>query len=70
MQSVSVATIAATVRRLRQDAGLTQQGLADRADLSLRTVTRIEAGEEARVVTLTAIANVLGVSISELLAAA
>ena len=70
MQSVPQATTATKVRRLRLAAGLTQQDLAARADLALRTIARIESGEQATVSTLQAIAQVLDVTIADLLAEA
>jgi transcriptional regulator with XRE-family HTH domain len=53
---------------LRHAAGLTQQSLAERAGLAMRTVTLIEAGEDTRLSTLTAIAGVLDVTLEELFA--
>ena len=37
--------IGANIRRERITAGLTQEGLAERADLNIRTLQKIEAGE-------------------------
>lgn len=46
--------------------GLTQQTLAVKADLAVRTLSRIEAGEDCTVGTLTRIAAALDVTLSEL----
>lgn len=65
MQQVAIGN---RVRSLRHAAGLTQQSLAERAGLAMRTVTLIEAGEDTRLSTLTAIAGVLDVTLEELFA--
>jgi transcriptional regulator with XRE-family HTH domain len=46
---------------------MTQQDLAHQADLALRTVARIESGEQASVATLQAIARVFDVTVNDLL---
>ena len=56
------------IRRRREAAGLNQQILATNAGIALRTLNRIEAGEDARLTTLARIANALGCTVSELLA--
>lgn len=70
--STDVVTVAygERVRALRVEAKLSQQALASSAGLSLRTVSRVEAGEDTTIGTLTAIADVLAVAIAELLAPA
>jgi HTH-type transcriptional regulator, competence development regulator len=66
----SQATVATKIRDLRRATGMTQQDLAHEADLALRTVARIEGGEQASVSTLQAIARVFDVTLDELLAEA
>jgi len=53
---------AANIRRLREDAGLTQEQLAHAADLHLTDIARIETGQREPGVTIAAkIARGLGV---------
>lgn len=59
-------SIADRVRDARQAAGLTQQDLASRAGVALRTLNHIESGKEPRIPTLRAIARVLDVPLTEL----
>lgn len=60
--------IAANMRRLREKSGLTQEALAERADLALRTVAEIETGRvNIRVTVLAAIAEALNVTPGTLL---
>jgi transcriptional regulator with XRE-family HTH domain len=69
MGKIPSRTTADLVRAARQRAGLTQQDLAVRAGLAIRTVARIEAGEgsgEPYLSTLTAIADALGVPVIDL----
>lgn len=61
--------LADNLRALRRTAGLTQEQLAERAGLSARVISKIEQGGTARVETLHQIAEVLGLSTSELFAA-
>ncbi len=57
------------LRRLRQEAGLTQIGLAQKAGLSLRSVQNWEQGHRIpRVDTLVALTKALQVSVDRLLA--
>jgi transcriptional regulator with XRE-family HTH domain len=56
------------VRREREIAGLSQQVLATKAGISLRTLSRIEAGEDCTVSTLEALAGALDLSPAALLA--
>lgn len=68
MQDLSPGRPATEVRRQRQALGLSQQTLATRAGVSLRTLARIEQGEDARLATLASIASALGTTTAELLA--
>jgi transcriptional regulator with XRE-family HTH domain len=57
-----------TLRQLRQSKALSQQALADRAEVSRNFVAQIERGESApTVVTLRRIATALGITTAELL---
>jgi transcriptional regulator with XRE-family HTH domain len=57
-----LAYIAANVRRLREDRGLTQEQLAERLHSNFRYVQRVERGEmNLTVVKLAALAEGLGV---------
>ncbi|PJJ02536.1 DNA-binding XRE family transcriptional regulator [Streptomyces sp. 2333.5] len=58
--------LADNVRKYRRTAGLSQEALAEAADLSLSTVRKVEQGGDARVETLHALARALGVSTSAL----
>lgn len=58
--------IGGNVREARQQAGLTQQTLAERAGLALKTLSRIENGEDMNLSTLAAIAAALDVTLGEL----
>ncbi|MEU5129470.1 helix-turn-helix transcriptional regulator [Streptomyces mobaraensis] len=60
--------LADNVRKYRRAAGLSQEGLAESADLSLSTVRKVEQGGDARVETLHAMARALGVTTSALFA--
>ncbi|MFB6537916.1 helix-turn-helix transcriptional regulator [Streptomyces noursei] len=60
--------LADNVRKYRRTAGLSQEGLAEAADLSLSTVRKVEQGGDARVETLHALARALGVTTSALFA--
>jgi transcriptional regulator with XRE-family HTH domain len=66
MEDLPQGNIGPAVRRAREARGLTQQTLATSAGIALRTLIRIEQGEDMRIGTLTAIADVLGVSLSDL----
>jgi transcriptional regulator with XRE-family HTH domain len=56
------------VRQLRRAAGMTQQALAVKADLSISVVVHLEAGRitDPRVRTLRKIARALGVTLDDL----
>lgn len=62
-------TIGGYVRTARLAKGLSQQTLATQAGIALRTLSRIEAGEDMNVRTLEALADALGLPASELLSA-
>jgi transcriptional regulator with XRE-family HTH domain len=64
----SDATIGERLRRLRTERGLTQDGLAERAGLSVDIVKKLEQGQRAsaRVSTLTALADALDVTLADL----
>jgi transcriptional regulator with XRE-family HTH domain len=55
------------IRSARAKAGLTQEGLARRAELTSAAISRIERGVAPRVRTLKRIAAALGVPAAELL---
>jgi transcriptional regulator with XRE-family HTH domain len=61
--------LATNVRRLRHEAGMTQEALAEAADLDRRHVTKIEAAEaNVTIGTLCKLSNALGVTPADLLA--
>ena len=61
-------TLGERVRRHRQVAGWSQEGLARRADIGRVTLVRLEKGEQSpRYRTLDALAGALGVRVSDLL---
>lgn len=60
---------ASRIRSERERAALSQQVLATRAGISLSTLSRIEQGDDVKYSTLEAIANVLGVSVADLVSA-
>lgn len=68
MQELAPANPGLSIRQARTAAGLTQQTLAERAGIALRTLARIEQGEDARLGTLEAIAAALDTSLATLLA--
>lgn len=55
------------IKRRRLQAGMTQQVLAFRAEISDTTLRRIEGGEDATVNTLQRIAGALGCSVAALM---
>jgi transcriptional regulator with XRE-family HTH domain len=61
--------LAGKVKVLREKKGMTQQDLAQAADLSMSIVSQIEQGKrpDPRVSTLRGIASALGVSMDELM---
>jgi len=68
VEDSSPAQIAARIRGHREAAGLSQQVLATRAGIAIRTLSRAEAGETLTVPTLAAIAAALDVSLADLVA--
>lgn len=63
-----IAQVAASIRKARTEAGLTQTDLALRSGLDLRTITRVENLErEPSVSTLVKIARGIGINPSQLL---
>ncbi|WP_217549576.1 helix-turn-helix domain-containing protein [Streptomyces sp. GbtcB6] len=60
--------LADNVRKYRRTAGLSQEGLAEAADLSLSTVRKAEQGGHVSMDTLASLAGALGVSTSDLFA--
>ncbi|THA29382.1 XRE family transcriptional regulator [Streptomyces sp. A1277] len=60
--------LADNIRKYRRTAGLSQEGLAESAGLSLSTVRKVEQGGDVRVETLHALARALRVSTSALFA--
>ena len=65
-----IETDGAAIVRLRDQLGLTQEDLARRAEVTVRTVARLEKNTcYPRPSTLTAIADALGCSVTDLLAA-
>jgi transcriptional regulator with XRE-family HTH domain len=58
----------ARIRELRIAKGLSQEDLAEEANLGHRTIQRIEEGGLARPATLRAVASVLGVKVPEIIA--
>ncbi|MGW1052494.1 helix-turn-helix domain-containing protein [Streptomyces sp. NPDC001118] len=62
------AGLAENVKKFRRTAGLSQEGLAEAADLSLSTVRKVEQGGQVSMDTLAALARALGVSTSALFA--
>ena len=67
-QSAVLRAFGANVRRLRFQAGLTQAKLAERVDLELRTIQKVEAGGiNSPLTTLTRIQAALGCAWEDLL---
>jgi transcriptional regulator with XRE-family HTH domain len=55
------------IKEARVAAGLTQQALAFKAGIALRTLSHIENGEDTKLSTLRAIAGVLDVPLTDLI---
>ena len=53
--------------RLRKRAGLSQHALAERAELSMQTISRLERGANARYVTIALLAKALRVAPARLI---
>jgi transcriptional regulator with XRE-family HTH domain len=58
--------LAHRVREARGDLGWSQEHLAEVANISVRTVQRIEAGKKPSLQTLQALSSALGIDIPEL----
>lgn len=54
------------VKKLRLAQHLSQEQLAEKANVSVRTIQRLEAGKDVSASTLNLIANALGVSVEKL----
>ena len=54
------------VAKIRKSKSMTQENLAEKACVTVRTIQRIEAGEEVSSKTLKSISNALDVTINEL----
>lgn len=54
------------IRQAREDANLSQEGLADRTELGRSTIQRVEAGSGIKYVHLLRIARALEVSLADL----
>jgi transcriptional regulator with XRE-family HTH domain len=68
MRPLARATFGSNLRRARQKAGLSQEALADKADLHRNTIPPLEGDQaEPRLSTILALARALGVEPSELL---
>lgn len=67
MQSTHICElIAYRIRSVRSEKSMTREELSVAAGVSMRTLSRIEAGEDHKVSTLAAIARALSVSINDL----
>jgi transcriptional regulator with XRE-family HTH domain len=68
MPQRELAPFGGRLKKLREEAGLTQRELAERAEVSLSIVFQIEQGakKDPRISTLVALAEALGVSVDEL----
>lgn len=56
------------IDELRRAKGWTQEKLADESGIAVRTIQRVESGQDASLTTVTAIANALGVPVRDLFA--
>lgn len=54
------------VAKIRRKQGLTQEQLADKCNLSVRTIQRLEVGKDTSIKTLNIVANAFNVPISDL----
>jgi transcriptional regulator with XRE-family HTH domain len=62
----NVAELGRAVRAIRRELDLSQEALADRADLHTNQVGRLERGTNVQVGTLLAIVDGLGIGLAEL----
>lgn len=69
MSSSKKLTIANNIKKYRQKLGISQDSLSKIADVTYNNVTKVESGgsQNPTIVTLSKIANALGVSVDELL---
>jgi transcriptional regulator with XRE-family HTH domain len=68
METMTTGTTGDKVRALRKERGWLQQDLAERARVSMQTVSNLETGRHVpELATLSKIAKALGVPLSELL---
>lgn len=54
------------IKELRMAKGLSQEQLAEAAKVSVRTIQRLEAGQDGSIETLNLVAGALGVSVRDL----
>ncbi|MBB1079763.1 helix-turn-helix domain-containing protein [Limosilactobacillus sp. STM2_1] len=54
------------IKKLRNDKHFSQEQLAEKAKVSVRTIQRLEAGEDASISTLNLVAGALGVEVGDL----
>lgn len=54
------------ISMLRKSKGFTQEKLAEKSNLSIRTIQRLESGEDSSLETLRLVANALEVPVNEL----
>jgi DNA-binding XRE family transcriptional regulator len=62
-------SLAKNIKRYRQDAGLSQDKLSKKADVTLHTITKIELGAtlDPRIITVKRIADALNCKVDDLL---
>lgn len=67
-KGIAMAHIGDNIRRIRRDAGLGQQELAERCGISKSQISRLESGEQKnpQIQTVIAIATAMGVSLDEI----
>lgn len=70
MQDPASTEIGTKVRKARESAGLSQQTLATKAGVAIRTLIRIEQGEDTKVGTLTLVSTALGLPVADLVSPA
>jgi len=70
MQDLASEKLPIRLKAARERAGLSQQVLATRAGIGMRTLARIEAGEDVRYSTLVALATALDIDVSTLVGGA
>lgn len=54
------------IKQLRMAKRMSQEQLAEKAQVSVRTIQRLEAGEDASISTLNLVAGALGVEVGDL----